>query len=616
MLKGKPHGFQIEVRLGLALIILVLVILNFASHYALFRIKQSLEDQLKNELTEAAVVVSDFISRYKTTALPDSAISRITSEYSLDKVAIIPLTYDRVIALNSGKEPDSTILGIDNSITTDKLLPILHNRPVFSHRRGFSQSSLLFPVEFAGSKYMIAATRQSAILSSAENAGAILIFFGLLGIGIIVYVAARFAHFITIPFERLRDKAVQSGRMDASSGDQVASLINSYEKIIDDLKQKEAELMRLNELTTRRAEDLEVYNNYILKSISTGIITLDRENKLSSINHAAAGILEIQSEQAAGHDYLTALKNYPGLCRLIEDFWDRHRPINNREMTIKMGDRNSRALVVSISPLVNSRGEKIGLSLILNDQTEFLKMQEELELNKRMASLGEMSAGLAHQLRNSTAAMVGLAKLIQKRVPNEGNAHENMRLLLKEALDASALVGRFLDFARPLSLELDNIDFSAMMKEIAAVAREKHHDLDVNYEDSFPDMVEISADSLLLKQAIGNIVDNACQAAGIGGKRIEIKCRIVGGRAEAIITDNGPGIPENIRENIFTPFFSGSPSGSGLGLPLARKIIILHGGHLKFDSRVGSGTTFAISIPVGSSPIMAETGGKSALIRS
>jgi len=120
----------------------------------------------------------------------------------------------------------------------------------------------------------------------------------------------------------------------------------------------------------------------------------------------------------------------------------------------------------------------------------------------------------------------------------------------------------------------------------------------------------------LLKQAIGNIIDNACQAAGEKGGQIKIALRIAGEMAETIISDNGPGIPENIRDKIFTPFFSGTPSGSGLGLPLARKIIALHGGRVDFDSQVGQGTTFIVSLPLNKALMSADSAVNSAVISS
>lgn len=615
-MKTKTPGFQFEVRLGLALIILVLVILNFASHYALFRIKQSLEDQIRNELTEAAVVVADGISRTEVTSLADTAISHITNAYSLDSVAVIPLSYERVMAINDGHKPDSEMLQIDSSITAEELAPILRNKPTFIHKRGSKKSALLFPIESIGSKYIIAVTRENTILSSVENAGAILIFFGLLGISIIVYVSARFTHFITNPFERLREKAVESGHMDVASSNQVSALIKSYDGIIDDLKQKELDLLHLNEIITRRAEDLEVYNNYILKSINTGIIAIDNSHRISSLNRAAADILELQDINAIGEEYSKLFAEFQGLQELIEDFLRNHRPIINSKVMIKTRCGLSRTLSVSLFSLSDSCGQWIGLSLILNDQTEFLKMQEELELNRRMASLGEMSGGLAHQLRNSTAAIIGLAKLIEKRIPENCRAGENMHLLLKEAAESSALVGRFLDFARPLYLEAIDINLIDVLEEIIVTAKQRYPALEILFENISRGQVNISADSLLLKQAIGNIIDNACLAAGEKGEHVKINLRIAGEMAEAIISDNGPGIPENIRESIFTPFFSGTPSGSGLGLPLARKIIALHGGRVEFDSQVGNGTTFTVSLPLKKAQLMGDKAANSAVLSS
>ena len=136
-----------------------------------------------------------------------------------------------------------------------------------------------------------------------------------------------------------------------------------------------------------------------------------------------------------------------------------------------------------------------------------------------------------------------------------------------------------------------------LLENVISSIQEKHKKINIRIVNDSAVKESISGDALFLKQAVGNIVDNACQAVREEGGLVTISVVADEGYAEIRVTDNGCGIPEENREKIFTPFFSGSPSGSGLGLPLARKIINLHEGKLTFESQPGRGTTFYIRLP-------------------
>ena len=598
----KKRDFQQEIRLGLALIVLVLVVLNIAAHYTLFRVKQAVELQTKDELYEAAVTVARDIRDINLENMSSEKLSMIKAEYGLERLVIIPLKYEFVVAIHEGTLPAPLLPALDSTITAKDITPILTSQPIYRHRSGEKTSLLIFPARSAESNCIISVSKSGPLLSTLENATRILTFTGLLGILVIVYASWKFIRLITYPFKRLQEKAEKSGRLDPSLDDEVAQLLSSYERIISDLKEKEKELTRLNEVITRRADDLEVYNNYILKSISTGIITLDEKCDISTINRAAARILNLADGSLVGKPYTDVLGNRPVLSNIVKDFLNTGEAINSQK--IQIAEENGKVLIlsVSISDLTDSQGRSIGTSIILNDQTKFIKLQEELDLRRRMATLGEMSGGLAHQLRNSIAAIVGFAGLIDKKVEGDDSIRQNIRHLLKESMEAEELVSRFLDFARPLEIEPIQFEVSGMLDELIRSMKEKYPAVVFYKEYENRGTPFIFGDPLLLKQAIGNVVDNACKAIRGDNGAVKLAIEEAGSATEIRITDNGTGIPEAYREKIFTPFFSGSPSGSGLGLPLARKIVMLHKGRLEFDSTPGRGTTFRLILPSGCSP--------------
>jgi len=455
----KKGTFRFEIRLGLALIVLVLLILNFASQYTIFRVERSLKSQIKDELGEAAVKTANSMKRVGSIDLPDSVLGSLIADYNLADVNVVHLNYDRVLNIQKKQILDSGFTNIDAGITSQKLGPVLINESVFEHRSGETRFILYYPFTFAGSKYLIAVSKNSHVVSSLENVERILIFFGALGLLIILYVATRFFRQVVTPFNRLKEKAEESGRLDMSSDDEMAQLVSSYEKIIDELRQKER------------------------------------------------------------------------------------------------------------------------------------------ELNRRMELLSEMSGGLAHQLRNSIAAIIGFGQMIRKKMSGNKSIEQNIDYLLKESHEAEALVARFLDYARPLQLNESTFNIQDLLNDIVEAMSKIYKNIEIIADFGSSDELLLKADDLLLKQAIGNLVDNACLAYdGVNGQ-VKIKIEAVKSTFRLHVVDEAMGIPEEYQDKIFTPFFSGNPSGTGLGLPLAQKIVMLHRGTLYFDSIPGKGTTFTITLP-------------------
>ncbi len=595
--KPKSKEFRLEIRLGLILIVLLLAILDIAAHYTLYRVGQTVEEQIREELTEAAVIVSNSMTRLNRDVLPSGLKQNIEEKYALIGIDIIQLDYQRVIAIKNEAGLDSTFLNIDSTFVSAELTDLLTNQPVYRHQSGSNSYQLLFPTEHLGSKYLVILSKPSSILGPIENAMRILVFFGFLTAIVIVFVSIRLIHTVLYPFDRLKEEAEKSGHYDKNNEDEVGQLIGSYEEIIKELRKKESELVALNKIVMQRAADLEVYNDYILKSINAGIITLDADGNISTINRAAGNILDLQISSLIGTAYENMVSDHPELNSLINRYFNINEIFTNQEIRIVSKDGEKMVLAVSISQLIDSSGNNIGCAIIINDQTEFITILEELELNKRMATIGEMSAGLAHQLRNSTAAIVGFARLIEKRVVDE-NSMKNINFLTKEAMQAEALIARFLDFARPLHANFEIIDLTEFVNEIVESSKHRFPNVNFIFESSSDDTISVQGDPLLLKQAVSNITDNACKSydTGIG----EIKIRYIQSHENfrLEIVDNGSGISETDKDNIFTPFYSGSPSGSGLGLPLAQKIISLHKGFIDFRNNPDGGTIFSISLPL------------------
>jgi len=196
-------------------------------------------------------------------------------------------------------------------------------------------------------------------------------------------------------------------------------------------------------------------------------------------------------------------------------------------------------------------------------------------------------------------AIIGFARLIIRKLESPHPARENAEALIREALQSEQLVTRFLDYARPLHMSPGSLEAGSLLQDVvnSVKSRYPHIDIGLEYDGARSEGIFIG-DELLLKQALGNILDNACQAYDGRAGRVEVAARNEAGHIKFMIRDRGKGIAPEIRDRIFTPFFSGNPSGSGLGLSLAEKIVGIHGGKVSFESEPGRGTEFLISIPI------------------
>src|SRR6266853_608892 len=256
---------------------------------------------------------------------------------------------------------------------------------------------------------------------------------------------------------------------------------------------------------------------------------------------------------------------------------------------------------VSVSvQAIQEDGERMGALVTLRDLDSLESINTQLQVSERLAALGRITAGVAHEVKNPLNSMRLWLENLKESLPDEADAEaqQAVQVLDKEIDRLDAVVKRFLDFTRPVELKLEATDLSELLREVVRVAQPQMQKAGVEIEELLGNGVpEVWADRDLLKQAVLNLVLNAAEAMSTGGElRVELARR--GEMAEISVSDTGRGIPLENQQKIFQLFFTTRPGGSGIGLATTFRIVQLHNGSIDFQSEAGRGTTFRIELPL------------------
>ncbi len=225
--------------------------------------------------------------------------------------------------------------------------------------------------------------------------------------------------------------------------------------------------------------------------------------------------------------------------------------------------------------------------------------EAQVRRTERLAALGQLSAGLAHEIRNPLSTIKGSAEMLLKNVDANGAvAHELAGYISTEVDRTNALVTRFLDFARPLVLRLEKTEIAEVIDEAVAQVEKHTPPLDISiYKNYSPDISPLLLDRQLIERVLYNLILNAAQASPPQGS-VTVKTRQVADTVEVDVIDRGSGIAPKDRESIFNPFFTTKSSGVGLGLAIVSKIVDEHGGQITVESEPGDGSVFRVFLPV------------------
>jgi PAS domain S-box-containing protein len=354
------------------------------------------------------------------------------------------------------------------------------------------------------------------------------------------------------------------------------------------------DMCRNLQVRDRQLSQLSRYNTLVLDSVRSGIISVSLGGEITAFNSAAARILSTGSRSPFGLPLDDALLP-PGLREIIrESLRDDVYPAG-REIALPGRDGVS-TLAVSGSPLLSSDGSRIGIIVIFEDITREKSLEEKLALSSKLAALGEMAAGVAHQVRNPLVVMKVSSEMLRDNftVNQDARKYGKLTRLIVDEIDAlNLVVSNFLDFARPRKVTRapcdvrDAVDFALQSLPLERFPG-------VTVRTVIPkEMLSFTMDRNLVTQALSNLVLNALQASRPGAA-VEVRCTADHGSLRMEVQDWGEGMDEATMRCVFDPFFTTRDSGMGLGLSIVHRIIENHGGTIDVRSCPGAGSTFRI----------------------
>jgi len=389
----------------------------------------------------------------------------------------------------------------------------------------------------------------------------------------------------------------------------IVALLSSA--VSEELKKKKKELIQKQV----DYNQLETFNRNIIQSLDSGLLTVDLSGKINFLNRTAEKILNRSGDELKDSSINDLL---PGINRVIDEVRKKtlELPFDYQRSETLLSDQDGRKtyLGFSISPLTDPAGSLIGHTLIFQDITKFKEMEEQIKRVDKMAAVGVLAAGMAHEIRNPLASLSGSIQMLKSELVLDASQQHLMEISLRESERLNALITDFLLFAQPpqtnkilypiggiVDETIDLFTHSASFHDGIRILRANGHE-----------EIRAPIDPNQMKQVFWNLFINAAQSMSHEG---EIKVQLGKGNAWGLsslalssqlkgmewikisITDSGSGIAPERKEKIFEPFFTTKENGTGLGLSIVHRIIENHNGLIKVDSELGKGSTFTLFLP-------------------
>jgi two-component system sensor histidine kinase PilS (NtrC family) len=354
---------------------------------------------------------------------------------------------------------------------------------------------------------------------------------------------------------------------------------------------------RLEQASTEIA-DLQALNQHVIDSLPSGLVTTDPAGGVLTFNHAAEAITGLPFRAVAGRPVAEVLQLPPSLVETL----DQMDLTGTRRTELRYRTADSRGeidLGISATHL-RTPGGRAGRLFTFQDVTAIKRLEHEARLQQRLAAVGEMAAGIAHEIRNPLASMAGSIQILRQELPLSSEQEQLMDIVLRESERLNTTIRSFLAYARPQKFAIERFDLRRALNDTALLLRHSAevgdgHDVALDVPS---DELWYEADEGQVKQIVWNLATNGLRAMPAGGRlRLAAALEPASGAVVITVEDQGIGIPAEELDALFQPFHGTFTKGSGLGLAIVHRIVTDYNGEIQVSSRVGSGTTVSVRLP-------------------
>ncbi len=337
-----------------------------------------------------------------------------------------------------------------------------------------------------------------------------------------------------------------------------------------------------------------------MQNLPVGLVALDAEGRVASFNRSAVALLGPSEDRALGAEAAAFLP--PELNALV-DAAPVDAPVLEQQLDCTAGDGRTVPLAASVSTLKSPDGTATGKLILLRDLTEVQALKREVERSRRLAAVGRLAGGVAHEIRNPLSSIKGFATYFKERYRDVEEDRRTADIMIQEVDRLNRVISQLLEFARPMAVDRRPVRPDVVVRRALKLVEGRAEAQGIRLKSRIPTTRVVPMDADRMGQVLLNLLLNGVEAMPDGGTlEIDVEIDETGRAARFTVRDTGEGIAEGDLPQVFDPYFTTKPTGNGLGLAVVHKIVESHGGELRVQSVEGEGTAVTVELPLEEGP--------------